>query len=393
MTVRVYRSSDGGATGVAGAAGSLITVLDSVLVNGYNSKTVTITRSGSTATATCTAHGFPVDGITRIAVSGAGQAEYNIETYITNVTANTFDYTVAGAPATPATGTITAIVAGSGWAKTYTGTNLAAYTAPSGSSGARKLRVDDTGTTVGRIVGYESMSGISAGLTGPMPTAAQISGGAYWHKSTTADATARPWIIVTNGNTIWIWVGSLLTTANIYSNSAYSFLGGYGDLTSLKASDTYNQFIIGGGTSAGLNSGFCITMAAPVSATTIANHYVQRAVSGAGGSLGVAKVTAPGVGTVTMYNPLQYPNPLSGGANAHQVQCLETATLRFIRGTYPGLWDTEIGQYSSLGTQYVNGDVLEGSGTLAGKKFMVLTTAFTASSTWGSILVEISNTW
>ena len=114
-----------------------------------------------------------------------------------------------------------------------------------------------------------------------------------------------------------------------------------------------------------------------------------------------------------MYNPLQYPNPLSGGANAHQVQCivalqfqdielganahqvqcLETATLRFIRGTYPGLWDTEIGQYSSLGTQYVNGDVLEGSGTLAGKKFMVLTTAFTASSTWGSILVEISNTW
>ncbi|OGQ60731.1 MAG: hypothetical protein A3J24_06350 [Deltaproteobacteria bacterium RIFCSPLOWO2_02_FULL_53_8] len=68
-------------------------------------KSATITRSGSTATAAVTAHGY-VSGDS-VLMAGANEAEYNGTFVIFNVTANTFDYTVTGSPATPATGTIT----------------------------------------------------------------------------------------------------------------------------------------------------------------------------------------------------------------------------------------------------------------------------------------------
>ena len=72
-----------------------------------NTKAVSaITRSGTTATATCTGHGYAVNDWVQI--SGANQPEYDGIFVITSVTANTFSYTIAGTPASPATGTITA---------------------------------------------------------------------------------------------------------------------------------------------------------------------------------------------------------------------------------------------------------------------------------------------
>lgn len=47
--VFLLRSTDTGAPTLNGTAGSLIALLDACLVNGYNSKTVTITRTGTTA--------------------------------------------------------------------------------------------------------------------------------------------------------------------------------------------------------------------------------------------------------------------------------------------------------------------------------------------------------
>ena len=65
-----------------------------------------LTRSGSTATAVSTAHGF-ING-QQATIAGAAQAEYNGLFFITVVDANTFTYTVTGTPATPATGTVKA---------------------------------------------------------------------------------------------------------------------------------------------------------------------------------------------------------------------------------------------------------------------------------------------
>src|SRR5574337_1914064 len=59
-----------------------------------------------------------------------------------------------------------------GWAKPYSGTNLAAYRAATGNR--FYFRVDDSGTVEARISGYETMSDVNTG-TGQFPTTAQIS--------------------------------------------------------------------------------------------------------------------------------------------------------------------------------------------------------------------------
>ncbi len=67
---------------------------------------VTITRSGSTATVAHTAHGV-ADG-SQIDIRKANQPEYNGVKTITVTGANSYTYTVTGTPTTPATGSITA---------------------------------------------------------------------------------------------------------------------------------------------------------------------------------------------------------------------------------------------------------------------------------------------
>ena len=67
-----------------------------------------ITRSGATATVTTTATNSLQTGDSVI-IAGANQAEYNGTFTITVTGGTTFTYTVSGTPATPATGTITAV--------------------------------------------------------------------------------------------------------------------------------------------------------------------------------------------------------------------------------------------------------------------------------------------
>jgi hypothetical protein len=75
-----------------------------VLLRSTSGGTVTITRSGSTATVTHTSHGFS-DG-QKIVISGANEGQYNGIKSITYIDANSYSYTVSGTPTTPATGTI-----------------------------------------------------------------------------------------------------------------------------------------------------------------------------------------------------------------------------------------------------------------------------------------------
>jgi len=100
-------------TGTANSFFTINTSVDKTLIvtgkcnTPTNTKSVTsITRAGSTATATVTAHGYANGN--SVLMAGATQTEYNGTFVISNVTTNTFDYTVTGTPATPATGTITA---------------------------------------------------------------------------------------------------------------------------------------------------------------------------------------------------------------------------------------------------------------------------------------------
>jgi hypothetical protein len=176
VNVNYYASFDTGAPTIDGVAGSLVTLLDALLINGYNSKTITITRSGTTATASSTAHGF--NDLQTILISGANEADYNGTFRITNVTANTFDFTVANSPATPATGTITAKVNPAGWTKPYSGTNKAVYRSGTGSN-QRYYRIEDNSTPSANhayLLGYGAMTDVDTG-TDRFPTTLQYASG------------------------------------------------------------------------------------------------------------------------------------------------------------------------------------------------------------------------
>lgn len=233
MTVRVYRSTDTSAPVLTGSAGSLTALLDAVLVNGYGTQTA------------------------------------------------------------------------AGWTKPFSTTNKAAYkqniTGANNSSGMY-LYVDDTGPGVGaakeaRASGFETMSAITPAGTGQFPTSAQSTVGTgqlVIRKSNTADATARAWTCVANGQTIYLFIESGDNSAPI---AATTFI--FGDFKSFKASDQYAVCIIGRTSENSGSSAFDSLQAygwgnsggnnvLGVGATCM-GHFVARSWTGTGGSIRVGK--------------------------------------------------------------------------------------------------------
>ena len=194
--VKYFRDGQVGAPVLTGTPGALIAVLDACLIDGFNAHLLdSLTQVGGVATATVAAgHGYVEGDI--LLLSGADQAEYNGEVKISNVTITAFDFAVPDAPASPATGVITSRIAPvGGWSKAFSGANKAAYrTSAVGGLLGMYYRVDDTGTTLARVVGYESMTDVDTGI-GAFPSDAQVGGGGWWWKSDSADATARPWTL------------------------------------------------------------------------------------------------------------------------------------------------------------------------------------------------------
>lgn len=112
-TVTAYLAGSSGTSIPAGTlfavqdAGDQFRTLAAATLAGSQVSITSLTRSGTTATATANNHGFAVGR--RVFVSGANEADYNgLVTIDTVPDANTFTYTVSGSPATPATGTIVA---------------------------------------------------------------------------------------------------------------------------------------------------------------------------------------------------------------------------------------------------------------------------------------------
>lgn len=124
---------------------------------------VTITRSGSTASVAHTGHGMS-EGMTVI-IRGADQPEYNGRFEITNVTTDAYDYAVTGTPTTPATGTITAtaqILSGLTDVNGYLATNTFAYVEDQPVIGKVRKASGTPNYKEGTIVGDITSSGFRA---------------------------------------------------------------------------------------------------------------------------------------------------------------------------------------------------------------------------------------
>jgi len=225
--VKHFISTFAGAPVLTGQAGALIAVLDACLVDGFNLLTLdSLVVSGNVLTGTKAGHGFVVD---QVIATSANEAELIGEWTITSVTSGTFSAVATGVADVTGTGTLTAKAASAGWLKVFSGTNKAAYKSADPAATGMILRVDDTGTTAARVVGYESMTDIDTGV-GPFPTPTQIGGGGYWTKSNSADSTARRWLIVIDEACLYLTVNHVGTTKH---------LAAFGDYASEKTGDAY----------------------------------------------------------------------------------------------------------------------------------------------------------
>ena len=386
MTIHIKRSTDAGLGSipmVGNTAGRFIAILDAILQDGYNTLTgVTATCTSTVATYTKTAHGFTAQKGQIVQVTGFTQTAYNVTGPISNVTANTWDMQLASTPSSDTGGTAKHAPCWGAGTKIFSGTNLASYKPLTGTR--MVLGVDDAAGTAtnARIRGFESMTAAGVAVasgTNPFPTDAQMSGGLYFDKSSTNDATARAWVAVSNGTVLYFFnqMSGLTTTGNGFA---------FGDFWSRKSGgDSYACHILGDITSDATTASCRITNLS-TSWTATNGLYIARSYTGTAGSIGALRftdlfrMTSSEIGAAGG----TYPNPIEGGIVLCPIWLGEVTPANTARGTVPGLWAP------AHARPLAHGDTFSGAtGTaLEGKTFEV----FNAGSS-AQICFETSDTW
>jgi len=273
-----------------------------------------------------------------------------------------------------------------GWAKTYSGTNKAAYTQGSGSNGMLLRVQDDAGGTGGAkealLRGFEAMTTVDAG-TGPFPTdpqSALTSDSVVCRKSASADATARAWIAVADSRTVYFFV---LTTDVASTYLAFAF----GEFYSLVNSDAYRCMIIGrtSENSAAGSVEKLDTLSAYNAAVT--GHFFARGHTGTGGSVAFGKHANAAIASTSVLGAgnAPYTNPADGGLYLCPVWITDPTTTpaNGLRGRMRGFWG-----FCHAVAGVADLDTFSGTGDLAGKTFLILKT----SGNSGCYIIETSNT-
>ena len=371
-TVCVFRSTDYGAPTSISTAGSMINLLDACLVNGYGAQTVTITRSGSTATINFpVAHGFVLGNPCvhpQILIAGANEVEYNGQFEATPTTANAVTIQVTGTPATPATGTISAKVAPAKWTKLFSASNKVVYKQGSGSN-LFCMHMDDSVAGTTKFRGCESATDINT-LVSLFPTETQMPGGMFWWKSDSS--TPRFWMLLASEEFL-IWLADYSTS--VASNSYWS-PNFFGDIIPVDSTDPYATISIGNQYNNSPQS------FAPLTSYNGTNsyHYVARRYGGIGSSRNISKLSPnPGLVTGLGTGGYSFPHPMDGKFHYSPVYIGDPLG---IRGKIPGLWNPF--HYKPL----AHGDIFQGTGVDSHRTFM----AWNVYSD-GQVLLEISNSW
>lgn len=385
MAVKFFHSGMVSAPVLSGTAGAMLGVLDACLKDGFGSKSVTsLVVSGGVATMNVTGSHSQEVGTT-VLVAGATPSGLNGPHLVTAVTGTSVSFATTESDGT-ATGTITFKMAPLGFIAPFTGTNLRAYKSSLPEATGLHLRVDDTGTTTCRVVGYETMSDVNTGV-GAFPTSSQVSGGMYWPKSGSADSSSRAWVLIGDERAFVLY---LCPNA---SYQAHGVVFGFGDILSNKSGDAYGAVLFGGASNV-TGDGSPITGCLGYSPGTnpAFNGYIARDHTFLGGAQLVKKVSGanngPGYSGTSNYNGnnLAYPN---GPDNGLLIAPTELIVGAGIRGRFPGVYHTPQVIGASLGTL----DFIDGTGAYAGRRFTALRAGITAGTTFGTMLVDVTGPW
>jgi hypothetical protein len=324
-----YDSTETGAPTLNNAAGSLLEVLRSCLVNGFNTRVVTsIAVASGVATATAAAHGFSGTFGKLVQISGAPEALLNGRKQPGNVLTNSFTFPAPGVADGTYTGTISARRAPLGWLEAHTGANRAIFQRSAPEASGQLLRVVDTAAapTDARAQCVETATGVDA-FTGVAPALAD---GFFWWKGANT-AAAKRWAVVGDGRFLYLFTD--------LSGSSHYRAFVFGDAVSFRAADGYPTLIAGmssANAAAGL-PGWTGSFLLLSSTATQDDIVISRAHTQLGGALrvGLHGFGQQGIGGV---GPA-YPGPVANGCVIAQPVFIGEAVAggNDIRGVVPGL--------------------------------------------------------
>lgn len=273
--IKYFSSTHGNTPTLDNNWGDLTTLLDALLVNGFNPSTVTsLVKVGSTVTATTSGtHTYHVGAI--LILAGSLQPEYNIEVEVLSTTTTTFTFSDAGLSWSGVTGTITTKIAPLGFEAAFTdGSHKRAYRSALAMSSKPILLVDagakgtnTAGTTYGStwakwanvgivqdMTDINTVVGSQAPFDPAYPTRNRDGGGLanqygwakwYWAMIDASQgegddygsygspaAGNRPWALVGDGRSFYLWLARGFGSA---ANAMTSY--GFGECKSFKATD------------------------------------------------------------------------------------------------------------------------------------------------------------
>lgn len=381
-----------GAPVLSGTAGALISVLDALLVTGFGLRTaVSVVVAGGVATVTLSSDALNpnllysvilVDGV------AAPMADLNGEQRVTAVSSTTLQFATAVADGT-ATGTITIKSAPVGWEKLYTGTNKAVYRSTDVQSAKHCLRVDDTGTTTARVVGYETMSDVDSGV-GPFPTAVQFSGGGYVHKSVSANTNAVGYAVAADPRIVY-WCLMPGTSQGVSDNYNAANVRGFGEpLPLAPGGDAWSTILCAGG-GATLNDYSSLSGGESDAAGALA---MARSLSGIGGA--VVASARPYVGSRQKRSGFDdqalgaAPSPVDGSLRLSRMYVGEGTGLQITpRAEVPGVWYLP---YNNAPGLLPRGAIVQGAD---GRKLLAIVTGPSTNATTnrGAALIDITGPW
>lgn len=391
-SVKFMNESMPGAPVLSGTAGALISVLDATLVTGFGLRTaVSVVVAGGVATVMLSSDAKNANLLNSvILVDGvaAPMADLNGEQRVTAVSSTTLQFATAVADGT-ATGTITIKSAPVGWEKKFSGTNKAVYRSTHVQSAKHCLRVDDTGTTTARVVGYETMSDVDSGVA-PFPTAAQFAGGGYWWKSAYANSTANAYAFFADPRAILKAVLTWSTHKNVEWR-------GFGEAVPLApAGDAWATFLSSGGSSSGSNGGYqrCQLDNGAGASASYGMLHVARVFSGIGGSAPAVQIPSTGALSVRSGQDTTFgagPSSVTGAMTLASLYLADSTTGANPRAQVPGVRHVPHSGTDSLFSRF---SVVDGAGTDAGRRFMAVPTGDGVTAEPGGVVfVDITGPW
>ncbi len=392
IPVKWARSDMRGAPVISGVAGSLIAALRTFLITGF-APTAAVSATALDGIATIMLpSGQSFDEHAVVLLAGASTPGFNGEERVLTTASDRITVATTAANG-PIAGSITVRYAPvGGWEEVFSKTNVSVFRSVDPTGNRMFLRIDDTNALYARVVGYETMADVDTG-TGAFPTPAQVAGGGYWHKSTTAGAAAVRWKMAGDNKFFLhcssVYVGS--STADLQAAPAR----GFGDPVSLSPSgDAWGSML--SVASVATNSSFAVGAFDGGSTSSLGNGaiFCPRALSGLGSS--TMTDARPFTGTRGTYSGGDTfmgaaPSRVDGQIKTSGMFGLDSGDASAPpRMVIPGI------QYipqSGVTSVLADGDMLNGAGSMAGRRLLSVSTGNANSTVNGRYLIDITGPW